>query len=79
LEELSTQVDGILVIGGKNSANTTRLFRMAESLCSGRAWHIEDERDIPAAAYDLGRIGLTAGASTPDEVIDAVEQALQNG
>jgi 4-hydroxy-3-methylbut-2-enyl diphosphate reductase len=76
LESLSRMVDGIIVIGGKNSANTQRLFKTALDLV-GNAWHIETPEEIPPEVYALDRIGLTAGASTPDEVIDAVEQALQ--
>ena len=76
LEALAGQVDGILVIGGKNSANTQRLYNTARGLCD-KAWHIERPEEIPSEAFSLSRIGITAGASTPDEVIDAVEQALQ--
>ncbi len=76
LEALSGQVDGIIVVGGKNSANTRRLFNTACELTT-HAWHIETPDEIPAEAFTLARIGITAGASTPDEVIDAVEQALQ--
>jgi 4-hydroxy-3-methylbut-2-en-1-yl diphosphate reductase len=78
LAELAGKVDGIIVIGGKNSANTQRLFNTAFSI-TGKAWHIETPEEIPEEAFDLDSIGLTAGASTPDEVIDAVEQALQKG
>lgn len=76
LVEMSTHVEGILVVGGKNSANTQRLFNTAYEL-TGKAWHIETPSEIPEEAYSLHCIGITAGASTPDEVIDAVEQALQ--
>lgn len=76
LEELCHEVDGVMVIGGRNSANTRRLFDTARQL-SRNAWLIETPAEIPGEAYSLERIGITAGASTPDEVIDAVEQALQ--
>jgi len=76
LEALSGQVDGIIVVGGKDSANTRRLFITACELTE-HAWHIETPAEIPQEAFSLACIGITAGASTPDEVIDAVEQALQ--
>jgi 4-hydroxy-3-methylbut-2-enyl diphosphate reductase len=76
LEELASRVDGILVVGGRASANTQRLFATARSLIPA-SWLIEGPEEIPAEASSLARIGITAGASTPDEVIDAVEQALQ--
>lgn len=78
LESLAVKVDGILVVGGKNSANTMRLFKTALNL-TGKAWLIETAADIPGEVFTLPRIGITAGASTPDEVIDSVEQALQKG
>ncbi len=78
LEALSRLADGILVIGGKNSANTRRLFNTALELV-GKAWHIETPDEIPDEVFELARVGITAGASTPDEVIDSVEQALQKG
>ena len=78
LAELSKLVEGILVVGGKESANTQRLFLSAKQLCP-HAWHVETAKDIPPEVSSFSCIGITAGASTPDEVIDAVEQALQNG
>jgi len=76
LEDLAGKVEGILVIGGHNSANTRRLFDTALRL-AGRAWLIETPAEIPDEVLSLSCVGITAGASTPDEVIDAVEQALQ--
>lgn len=76
LEDLCSKVDGVIVVGGKNSANTRRLYNTALRL-AGRAWHIETPDEIPDEVRALARIGITAGASTPDETIDAVEQALQ--
>lgn len=76
LEKLATEVDAIVVIGGKNSSNTKRLFSLAES--TGKpTWHIENAEEIPAELADFSSIGVTAGASTPDWVIAAVEQRLK--
>lgn len=75
LEELCSQVDGVIVVGGKNSANTLRLLALAEKLCA-RAALVENADDIPAEFFTLGTVGITAGASTPDNVIDEVESAL---
>lgn len=75
LKELSREVDAILVIGGKNSANTKRLFQTAQELCKN-CWHIEDHTNIPEEIFSFSKIGISAGASTPDWVIDAVEDAL---
>lgn len=78
LVDLCAQVDGVLVIGGKTSANTGRLFATAQKLCPHAAL-IETASEIPAEFFALERVGLTAGASTPDSVIDRVESRLLNG
>lgn len=81
LEELSRQVDAILVIGGRNSANTERLLRSAKKICKKTAL-IENADEIPETFLrgDIKTVGLTAGASTPDFIIDEVEEKLlQNG
>ena len=75
LIELCSQVDGVIVIGGKNSANTNRLYKTASSLCK-KAVLIETPDEIPEEFLALDSIGITAGASTPDDTIDAVEKKL---
>lgn len=75
LLELCSQVDGVLVVGGKNSANTKRLYQTAATNCR-QAAHIQSAADIPPEFYKLRAIGITAGASTPDEIIEEVENGL---
>lgn len=77
LDELCNRADGVLIIGGKNSANTQRLFTSAQKKCAHVA-HIETADDIPDEFFTLPVVGITAGASTPDFVIDAVEARLKN-
>lgn len=72
LIELCSKVEGILVIGGKSSANTKRLFQIAQENCKNAAL-IQSKEDIPNEFFSLSTIGITAGASTPDHIIDAVE------
>ena len=83
LEELCKKVDGVIVIGGKNSANTRRLYLNAKrwmSLKSENAEqlvvHIEQASEIPSVFFALNKVGITAGASTPDELIEEVEAAF---
>ena len=78
LLDLCSRVDGVLVIGGKNSANTKRLYQTAASNCKLAA-HIQSAADIPQEFFNLKTIGITAGASTPDEIIEEVERKLEAG
>lgn len=75
LIELCKNVDGVLVVGGKNSANTKRLFQTAATNCRNAAL-IQTADEIPHDFYKMNTVGITAGASTPDEIIEAVEKSL---
>lgn len=77
LLELCKKVNGIIVVGGRNSANTKRLYQRALENCK-KAIHIESADEIPQEFYNLEKVGLTAGASTPDEIIDSVFNSLMN-
>jgi 4-hydroxy-3-methylbut-2-enyl diphosphate reductase len=70
------KVDGIIVAGGKESANTRRLLAIAETSALPCAL-VQTPQDIPPSFFGLKTIGLAAGASTPDTVIDAIEKALE--
>ncbi len=75
LRALCAKVDALVIVGGKNSANTRRLHELA--LQSGKpAWHVETEAELPAGIGAYAVVGLSAGASTPDAVIDRVEARL---
>ena len=76
LRQLSAQVDALLVVGDRGSANTRRLLSLAQS--EGKpAWLVEKLEDIPAEIKKYKTVGLSAGASTPDDLIDEVEKALR--
>ena len=74
--ELAQQCDLVIVIGGANSNNTRELVNTCRQFC-GRVEHIQTAADLQEdwfGAVDI--VGLTAGTSTPDAVIDAVETRL---
>ncbi len=75
LEKLCSKVDAIIVVGGKKSANTVRLYESAKKIAK-KAVHIESAQEIPEEFYSLKSVGITAGASTPDSVIDQVVERL---
>ena len=77
LRILCKQADGIVVVGGKESANTKRLFQTAASLCA-HAVHIERAEELPESFAALKTVGITAGASTPDEIIRDVEKRFES-
>ncbi|NLO84241.1 MAG: bifunctional 4-hydroxy-3-methylbut-2-enyl diphosphate reductase/30S ribosomal protein S1 [Clostridiales bacterium] len=66
-KRLASQVDAMLVVGGKNSANTRKLYETCKRICE-RTLLVERAADIPScfANIHLESIGITAGASTPD-------------
>lgn len=78
LLELCSATDAIVVVGGRNSANTLRLFASAKE-AGVPAWHVERAEELPPEVFAYRLVGLTAGASTPEEVIDAVEARLRGG
>jgi len=75
LQDLAAECDALVIVGGRDSANTRRLHTLAVQL-GKPAWHIEEVGELPEELFGYERVGLTAGASTPDEVVDAVEAAL---
>jgi 4-hydroxy-3-methylbut-2-enyl diphosphate reductase len=79
LGELCSQVEAVVIAGGRSSSNTRRLLDIARS--RGKpAWLVESAAEIagPLAAELAGyrTLGLSAGASTPDQDIDEIEAAL---
>ena len=73
---LAGSVDGIIIIGGKNSANTEKLFEIANTSGTPTLW-IEDEEGLERGwLEDKRRIGIAAGASTPDWLIHRIATRL---
>ena len=75
---LAGSVDGIIIIGGKNSANTTQLFQIASASGSPVLW-IEDVNGLKRGwLKGKKRIGIAAGASTPDWLIQKIATRLDS-
>jgi 4-hydroxy-3-methylbut-2-enyl diphosphate reductase len=74
--ELAGRVDVMLVVGGRNSANTSRLVDLCRK--EGKpTYHIEVADEIDPRWFEgVARAGVTAGASTPDWVVEEVLRKL---
>jgi 4-hydroxy-3-methylbut-2-enyl diphosphate reductase len=74
---LAAQVDAVVVVGGKNSANTRHLAEICKEL-QPRTWHVETEAELRPEWFEGCRVvGLSAGASTPDWVVEGVAAWLR--
>lgn len=75
---LSREVDAVLVVGSVNSSNSNRLREVAE-LRGVPAWLIDDADAIdPAWIVGKRRVGVTAGASAPEVLVEAVVERLES-
>ena len=75
--DLAARADVMVVIGGRISANTTRLAEISRGLCP-RTYHIEGADELLPAWFDGAEtIGITAGASTPASQIEAVRARIE--
>jgi 4-hydroxy-3-methylbut-2-en-1-yl diphosphate reductase len=76
-EELAKQCDVVIVVGGHYSNNTRELAETCRQFCE-RVVQIQSASELkPLWFYNASTVGITAGTSTPDFIIDSVEQQLQ--
>lgn len=77
-EYMAKKVDVMLVVGGKNSANTTQLANLCRSL-NVVTYHIETAAEIDGGWFnDISTVGVTAGASTPKWIIKEVKKRIKD-
>ncbi len=78
VRSLASEADLIIVIGGKKSANTRHLAEISGEL-GVRNYHVQGVEDLDPAWFgaEVKKVGVTAGASTPDDVIAAVADRLR--
>jgi 4-hydroxy-3-methylbut-2-enyl diphosphate reductase len=75
--EMARQSDVVIVVGGRSSNNTRELVSTCSSHCD-RVHHVETDADVqPQWFTSADVVGLTAGTSTPDSVIDRVETRIR--
>jgi 4-hydroxy-3-methylbut-2-enyl diphosphate reductase len=77
VKEIAKQSDAVVVVGGKNSGNTRRLAQIVDQQ-NIQSYHIETEKELPEIEFqDYKRVGITAGASTPNWIINRVCHHLE--
>lgn len=77
-QELSTTVDKMIIIGGKNSSNTIKLYEIASKNCKDTI-HIENVEELKNEDFNnCKKVGVMAGASTPKNIIDMVSEYLKS-
>ena len=75
--ELAGEVDAMVVIGGHNSSNTTRLYEICKAICT-KTYHVETVSELNSVDFSsCETVGVTAGASTPESQIVPVEEYLE--
>lgn len=71
-ERIASQVDAMIVIGGKNSSNTRKLYEICRKECKN-TYFIQTLGDFdPESVSSVRSVGITAGASTPKNIIEEV-------
>lgn len=76
-KEIASRVDMMIIIGGKNSSNTNKLYQICNKYCS-KCILIEAPEELDLNSIkEANKIGIMAGASTPQKSIDSVVEMLQ--
>ena len=74
---LASQVDAMIVIGGKTSSNTQKLFEICRNACEN-TYYIQTLVDLDIKPFQSFRhVGITAGASTPNKIIEEVQRYVR--
>ena len=75
--DMAREADVVIVVGGRSSNNTRELVKTCARYCA-RVHHVETDADIRPEWFDTAEVvGLTAGTSTPEDVIDRVEAGIR--
>ena len=75
---IASEADAMIVIGGKSSSNTRKLVEICREEC-GNVFFIQTAEDLkPLTLTSFDRIGITAGASTPQIIIEEVQNIVRS-
>ncbi len=75
---LAAESDAMIVIGGSHSSNTQKLFEICKDECKN-TYYIQTLEDLDSTELrGLGNVGITAGASTPNNIIEEVQKYVRN-
>ena len=77
-EEIASQVDTMIVIGGSQSSNTRKLCEICRATCA-KTYYIQSAEDLSNLGFTPVRsVGITAGASTPKKIIEEVQSYVRS-
>lgn len=75
--EIAKTVDAMIVIGGKHSSNTQKLFEICKGVCKN-TYYIQTLADLDSDSFQsIQCVGITAGASTPNKIIEEVSKHVR--
>ena len=76
-QNIAGEVDTMLVIGGRHSSNTQKLFEICKEEC-GNTYYIQTPVDLDSEMFQCSSyVGITAGASTPKKIIEEVQEHVR--
>ena len=77
VEKMAREMDAMIVIGGRNSSNTAKLYAICQKYCAKSIW-VESVEEIPSdfCTPHIHNVGIAAGASTPSGIIQEVYVVL---
>ncbi len=77
-KDIAKRVDGMIVIGGRHSSNTQKLFEICKKECEN-TYYIQTLEDLDVnLLHSMSCVGITAGASTPNNIIEEVQKNVRN-
>ena len=75
---IAKHVDAMIVIGGRNSSNTQKLFEICKKECNN-TYYIQTIKDLDVSSLgSIDNVGITAGASTPNNIIEEVQKNVRH-